>query len=95
MSAAETNGTFSDAAHAIGKRTEPVLFREGWQKIFELADLRGQGCDIIQRESGDPSSVVGRERSSDPGLGAFLLDSLQDGIAKRLACRWIILASPR
>ena len=32
----EVNGTFSDAAYKISKRAKPVLFREGWQKIFEF-----------------------------------------------------------
>ena len=45
----ETNGTFSDAAYKISKRAKPVLFREGWQKIFELADIREQVRDITQR----------------------------------------------
>lgn len=42
----EVNGTFSDAAYKISKRAKPVLFREGWQKIFELADIREQVRDI-------------------------------------------------
>ena len=45
----ETNGTFSDAAYKISKRAKPVLFREGWQKIFELADIREQVRDITQK----------------------------------------------
>lgn len=45
----EVNGTFSDAAYKISKRAKPVLFKEGWQKIFELADIREQVRDITQR----------------------------------------------
>lgn len=42
----EVNGTFSDAAYKISKRAKPVLFREGWEKIFELSDIREQVRDI-------------------------------------------------
>lgn len=42
----EVNGTFSDAAYRISKRAKPVLFKEGWQKIFELDDIREQVRDI-------------------------------------------------
>ena len=45
----EVNGTFSDAAYKISKRAKPVLFREGWQKIFELADIREQVRDITRK----------------------------------------------
>ena len=45
----EVNGTFSDAAYKISKRAKPVLFREGWQKIFELADIREQVRDITSK----------------------------------------------
>ena len=45
----ETNGTFSDAAYKISKRAKPVLFKEGWQKIFELADIREQVRDITRK----------------------------------------------
>lgn len=45
----EVNGTFSDAAYKISKRAKPVLFREGWQKIFELPDIREQVRDITQK----------------------------------------------
>jgi hypothetical protein len=44
----EVNGTFSDAAYKISQRAKPVLFREGWQKIFELADIREQVRDITR-----------------------------------------------
>lgn len=42
----EVNGTFSDAAYKISRRAKPLLFREGWQRIFELADIREQVRDI-------------------------------------------------
>ena len=45
----EVNGTFSDAAYKISKRAKPILFREGWQKIFELDDIREQVRDITQK----------------------------------------------
>ena len=45
----EVNGTFSDAAYKISKRAKPVLFRDGWQKIFEMADIREQVRDITKR----------------------------------------------
>ena len=44
----EVNGTFSDAAYKISQRARPVLFKEGWQKIFELADIREQVRDITR-----------------------------------------------
>jgi len=42
----EVNGTFSDAAYKISKRAKPLIFRDGWQKIFELSDIREQVRDI-------------------------------------------------
>ena len=45
----EVNGTFSDAAYKISKRAKPVLFKEGWQKIFEMSDIREQVRDITQK----------------------------------------------
>jgi hypothetical protein len=45
----EVNGTFSDAAYKISKRARPVLFKDGWQKIFESADIREQVRDITQK----------------------------------------------
>jgi D-apionate oxidoisomerase len=45
----EVNGTFSDAAYKISKRAKPVLFRDGWKKIFELSDIREQVRDITTR----------------------------------------------
>ena len=45
----EVNGTFSDAAYKISKRAKPVLFKEGWQKIFEMNDIREQVRDITQK----------------------------------------------
>jgi hypothetical protein len=42
----EVNGTFSDAAYKISARARPVIFREGWQRIFEMDDIRAQVRDI-------------------------------------------------
>jgi hypothetical protein len=42
----EVNGTFSDAAYKISKRARPILFKEGWEKIFEMSDIREQVRDI-------------------------------------------------
>ncbi|MCF0040576.1 phosphogluconate dehydrogenase C-terminal domain-containing protein [Dyadobacter fanqingshengii] len=38
----EVNGTFSDAAYKISKRAKPLIFREGWEQIFELDDIKEQ-----------------------------------------------------
>lgn len=45
----EVNGTFSDAAYKISKRAKPILFKEGWKKIFEMDDIREQVRDITAR----------------------------------------------
>jgi ketol-acid reductoisomerase len=45
----EVNGTFSDAAYKISKRARPLLFREGWERIFEAADIREQVRDITTK----------------------------------------------
>ena len=45
----EVNGTFSDAAYKISKRAKPILFRDGWQKIFEMTDIREQVRDITNK----------------------------------------------
>lgn len=42
----EVNGTFSDAAYKISKRAKPILFKDGWQRIFDLPDIREQVRDI-------------------------------------------------
>jgi ketol-acid reductoisomerase len=42
----EVNGTFSDAAYKISKRAKPLLFKENWQRIFEMEDIREQVKDI-------------------------------------------------
>jgi len=42
----EVNGTFSDAAYKISKRAKPILFNEGWQRIFDMDDIREQVRDI-------------------------------------------------
>lgn len=44
----EVNGTFSDAAYKISKRARPLLFREGWEKIFTMADIKEQVKDITR-----------------------------------------------
>ena len=38
----EVNGTFSDAAYKISQRAQSVLFKDGWEKIFEMDDIREQ-----------------------------------------------------
>ncbi len=45
----EVNGTFSDAAYKISKRAKPLLFRENWQKIFEMDDIKQQVRDITNK----------------------------------------------
>ncbi|WP_247232057.1 phosphogluconate dehydrogenase C-terminal domain-containing protein [Telluribacter sp. SYSU D00476] len=45
----EVNGTFSDAAYKISKRAKPLLFRDGWQKIFEMDDIKEQVRDITNK----------------------------------------------
>ena len=45
----EVNGTFSDAAYKISKRAKGVLFKDNWQRIFELSDIREQVRDITTR----------------------------------------------
>jgi len=42
----EVNGTFSDAAYKISARARPIIFCEGWEKIFEMEDIRKQVKDI-------------------------------------------------
>jgi hypothetical protein len=42
----EVKGTFSDAAYKISARARPVIFREGWQRIFEMDNIREQVRDI-------------------------------------------------
>lgn len=45
----EVNGSFSDAAYKISKRAKPLLFRDNWQRIFEMDDIREQVKDITGR----------------------------------------------
>jgi D-apionate oxidoisomerase len=45
----EVNGTFSDAAYKISKRAKPILFKEGWKKIFEMEDIKQQVRDITNK----------------------------------------------
>jgi hypothetical protein len=42
----EVDGTFSDAAYLISQRARAILFRDGWQKIFEPADILDQVAAI-------------------------------------------------
>jgi hypothetical protein len=42
----EVNGTFSDAAYKISQRARPIIFRDNWQKIFDIEDIRQQVKDI-------------------------------------------------
>ena len=45
----EVNGTFSDAAYKISKRAKSVLFKDDWQRIFTMDDIREQVRDITTR----------------------------------------------
>lgn len=45
----EVQGTFSDAAYKISKRAKAVIFKDDWQRIFELSDIREQVRDITTR----------------------------------------------
>jgi len=45
----EVNGTFSDAAYKISKRAKPILFKENWQRIFEMDDIKAQVRDITNK----------------------------------------------
>lgn len=42
----EVNGSFSDAAYRISKRAKPILFKENWNAIFEMDNIRKQVHDI-------------------------------------------------
>ncbi|MEO8352078.1 MAG: phosphogluconate dehydrogenase C-terminal domain-containing protein [Chthoniobacteraceae bacterium] len=46
----EVNGTFSDAAYKISKRARPIVFRDGWERIFEMEDIRRQVRDITNKD---------------------------------------------
>ncbi|NAS10626.1 phosphogluconate dehydrogenase C-terminal domain-containing protein [Poritiphilus flavus] len=45
----EVNGSFSDAAYKISKRAKPILFKENWQRIFEMDDIKEQVKDITTK----------------------------------------------
>lgn len=45
----EVNGSFSDAAYKISKRAKPLLFKENWERIFEMEDIKEQVRDITQK----------------------------------------------
>lgn len=47
----EVNGTFSEAAYKISKRAKPILFREGWQKVFDMNDIKEQVRDITTKKA--------------------------------------------
>jgi hypothetical protein len=63
----EVNGTFSDAAYKISRRARPILFQPGWEKIFELANIREQVADITRR---DPISLPAAALSQFETVGA-------------------------
>ncbi len=44
----EVNGTFSDADYKISKRAKPILFKENWQRIFEMNEIKEQVKDITR-----------------------------------------------
>jgi D-apionate oxidoisomerase len=46
----EVNGTFSDAAYKISRRARPLIFQDGWERVFEMTDIREQVRDITTRE---------------------------------------------
>ncbi len=45
----EVNGSFSDAAYKISKRAKPLLFRDNWERIFDMDDIREQVRDITTK----------------------------------------------
>ncbi len=42
----EIQGGFSDAAYKISKRAWPIVFKDDWERIFEMSDIREQVKDI-------------------------------------------------
>ena len=44
----EVDGGFSDAAYKISARARSILFREGWESIFDMDDVREQVRSITQ-----------------------------------------------
>lgn len=38
----EVSGGFSDAAYKISKLARPILFKDNWQRIFDIDDIRSQ-----------------------------------------------------
>lgn len=44
----EVNGGFSDAAYKISARARSILFKEGWQSIFDMDDVREQVRSITE-----------------------------------------------
>lgn len=45
----EVNGSFSDAAYKISKRAKPIIFKDNWQNIFEMDDIRQQVRNITNK----------------------------------------------
>ncbi len=45
----EVDGTFSDAAYKISGRARGVLFKDDWQRIFEMPDIREQVRNITTK----------------------------------------------
>lgn len=45
----EVNGSFSDAAYKISKRAKPLLFKDNWQKFFDMDDIKEQVKDITTK----------------------------------------------
>ncbi len=54
----EVNGTFSDAAYKISKRARPIVFRDGWERIFDMDDIRRQVRDITNKDIPVPQMPV-------------------------------------
>ena len=46
----EVDGGFSDTAYKISARARTIPFREGWQSVFEMGDVREQVRSITQSE---------------------------------------------
>jgi D-apionate oxidoisomerase len=50
----EVNGSFSDAAYKISARARPLIFRQGWETIFEMDNIREQVRVITSTRQIDP-----------------------------------------
>ena len=49
MQPASSTLALSCATFCYLPRAKPVLFKEGWQKIFEMGDIREQVRDITRK----------------------------------------------